>query len=474
MNKRFITGTFAAAALLLFASCQKENNLTNAGNDGKIQFTSSITGQITSRATGNSWDANDAIGIYMQASTGGTAHSDNKKYTTNGNGNFSAQGTDAITYPTDGSSVDFIAYYPYQPTLTSAIYKIDVSNQTNAAAIDFMYANNAKNFNKNSTSNPNLNFNHELTKVELTIKAGTGVSSVSGVTATFDGLNTTADFNLVTGALSNQGGPANIQAQVTDKLASVILLPIDDATNKTVTFGLPTGETYTWTLPNGTKFEKGKKYSYNIVLQNSAPPKAVAVGSAAITDWIDVSSPGDFNIDKNGSSTPGQTLTESQILSETFGNPVVTANTTIATFTNFDNKTPVIFSDEPANSSSIRTSGSAATAGFESWNNQNILFLAPGSTFKIEHINTAGYSKLKLTLDVASTALNQAYSLLKVKYNGTDFPVDPTVSTAKDRNPITLSFDLSNISASDAGTIEVSLTSGSGVRVDNITLKGSK
>jgi len=109
----------------------------------------------------------------------------NKQYvTTSGDGNFKAtSATEEISYPADGSNVDFIAYYPYQTTISNNVYPVNVSDQTQQNKIDFMYANNVTGANKN-TANAQLQFSHKLSKVNLTITAGKGVSTLSGLTVT--------------------------------------------------------------------------------------------------------------------------------------------------------------------------------------------------------------------------------------------------------------------------------------------------
>lgn len=488
MNRKLTKSALAAlaACVMVLNACKKDEKSVDFLNDGKVRFTSSINSEVATRATENAWDANDNIGVFMTSSVGNTALSGNKKYTTTGNGNFSAQGEDIISYPADGGDVNFVAYYPFQENLTGNIVKVDISSQANPAAIDLMYSNNAKNFNKNSAADPALEFNHQLAKVVLNIKAGTGLSSIDGVTASFEGMNTKADFDLNTGMLSAPSEPANIAARVsasgTDQMASVILLPVDDATGKTVTFSVPSGETYTWSLPTGTKFEKGKKYIYNIVLQNSAPPKVLVVGNASITNWVEVPSSGDINLTKNEGDTSTEPTNpqpaEQQIFMETFGGtPVVGTSTFVGNFTGFDSQAPVTFQDIPANSAGIRVGGGATGDFVSTWNGQNLLFLFPNKaiTVVISGINTTGVSNLKLSMDIARESKG-SYSDITVKYNGTVYPIDPSLPAATDRNPKNFTFDLSNAAAAATGSIEISVDASNTMlaRIDNISLKGLK
>jgi len=109
----------AMSVLALSSSCKKNHNpggevptATKA-----VTFTSSINGQIVTKAVNNKWDANDAIGVFMKTGTGLTnVLAANKSYTTNGDGEFKPSAADQnINYPETGS-VDFVAYYPYKAT----------------------------------------------------------------------------------------------------------------------------------------------------------------------------------------------------------------------------------------------------------------------------------------------------------------------------------------------------------------------
>lgn len=277
----------AVASLVFVGACKKEKETTPAGT---VSFTSSILGQTHTRVTGNSWDSGDAIGVFMKQGPGLTnVLAANRKYTTPGNGNFSGSGEDVISYPESGS-VDFIAYYPYQEILSGNVLSIDVTDQMNQQGIDVLYSANAVGLDKDSGT-PNLDFTHQLTKVELSVDVGSGTSNLDDLTVTFKNVHTTATMNLATGEISNAGSSSDIQAKVTaqgsTQFVEAILIP-DDFGLTEVVFTLPSG-TFTWTLPINTSFESGKKTTYNILIHSDMPHEPVAVvGEARIIDWITV------------------------------------------------------------------------------------------------------------------------------------------------------------------------------------------
>src|SRR5690606_30578999 len=166
-----------------------------------VQFTSTIAGNSTTRVSGNSWDKDDAIGVFMKQGTGlSNVIAGNKKYSTAGNGNFTATGDDIINYPNEGT-VDFVAYYPFKADLRDNSVAINVADQSNQSAIDVLYSNNATGFSKDSEI-AKLNFKHSLSKVEITVKAGPGVTNLDGLAVTYQNILSQTSLDLASGNLT--------------------------------------------------------------------------------------------------------------------------------------------------------------------------------------------------------------------------------------------------------------------------------
>lgn len=476
MKKNQLLG--AAVALLVFGhSCKNDayRDLVPEGN-GQVQFTSSIGGDVSTRVTGNKWDNNDAIGVFMkQGANLGSALAMNKKYTTAGNGNFSAEGADIINYPETGS-VDFIAYYPYAAGLTGTTLPVNVADQSNQAAIDILYSNNATGLSKTSGT-ANLAFKHQLAKVELNVKAGTGIPSVSGLSVAYNSVNTTATFDLATGAMTNLSGSQNLTAKTTaqtataSQLVEAIVIPGNYAA-KQVAFTVA-GSSFTWTLPASLQFEAGKKYTYDIVLQTEAGGNEVVVtGAATIEDWTTV--PGgsvNLGLDEQGGGeepeVPG-TGEEEEFFLETFGTELPGgARGRMGTYTGYDMKAPVTYADLYTESYvDIRTTGTMPPH----------IWMALGRTtgFRISGIDATGYSNLKLSYDVAANVGSASTAPIKVSINGVDKTVIATLG-ATSNTFSTLTTEV--IAPSDQLTIEFSSTATdnqAGYRVDNIKLVGTK
>lgn len=464
----------AMSVLALSSSCKKDHNpggevptATKA-----VTFTSSINGQIVTKAVNNKWDANDAIGVFMKTGTGLTnVLAANKSYTTNGDGEFKPSATDQnINYPETGS-VDFIAYYPYKASLSNNTYPVDLTNQSNQPAIDLLYSNNATGLSKTSTV-ANLSFSHQLAKIEFTVKNGYGVSDLTGLTAALNAVTTKADFDLATGILANPTQTADVAAKVTaqtgSSLVEAIVLPVADASGKVVTFTLPAGN-FTLTLPANTKFEAGKRYTYDIELRNGTAPTPVAVAlKATITDWTTVPS-GSYTVGQDAGTVTPPTGVETVLYTETFGTGTIvsTARPKIATYTGWSN--PSFTFTESFGNADLRTISTFP---------DNIHVWLPATKdvdLKIDNIPVSGYSSLKLKYDVAANSTSGAdANVIGVKVNGVTIAV-PSRTFSKTNEFSTI--ELSGITPQAINSIEFigsATTNTIGYRLDNVTIVGVK
>ena len=101
------------------------------GSEG-IVFTTAIQ----SRVSGNTWNANDEVGIYMMNAGSGieAATAQNKKYIAQTNGTLTAAPGNGIYLPESGN-VDFIAYYHYNTSVSGYKLADIVSDQSIPARI---------------------------------------------------------------------------------------------------------------------------------------------------------------------------------------------------------------------------------------------------------------------------------------------------------------------------------------------------
>lgn len=280
---------FIGMAALMMAACSNDENEPQV-NDGRVA--ASFAGGITlTRATTDAWEANDGIGIYMlehgtKTVADGAA---NREYvTTAGDGKFTPAGVEqTIYFPLDADEkVDFIAYYP-QTDLTGDIYKVDMSDQKTPADIDLLRSDNATGKNK-STNTVDLKFFHRLSRVEVELTAGEGVSDaeLAGMSITLDKQPVKADFNVLQNTLTAGQDLATLTLNTaTDgKTASAIILPQEGASGRGLKLTLKDNTVLTWPVEADRTFEQGKKTIFTITLKRTPVGTEVEV-NATIQPW---------------------------------------------------------------------------------------------------------------------------------------------------------------------------------------------
>lgn len=265
----------AACLLLLVGACESvvQDDAPQVLKETKVRFSSVVEGDVVTRATGTTWETNDRIGVFMKK-TGAALeagnivnNADNKPFVTpTGNGYFSPEGT-SLLYPTDGSSVDFIAYYPYIANeQTPYIYKVDVTNQSKPAAIDLLYADNLTNRNQESPMG-NLQFYHRLAKLIVNFTTTDG-TDLTNLTASLKGGKTRADFSLADGTLTvDDASGATVQMLRVGNAAEAIVLPAASTASIKLQLSL-NGKNLEVSLPaNITKLEGGSKYVCSVTVK---------------------------------------------------------------------------------------------------------------------------------------------------------------------------------------------------------------
>ncbi|MCI0922472.1 fimbrillin family protein [Sphingobacterium rhinopitheci] len=298
MRKQLLA--ISSIALLMLASCAKDNLNSEAqlpiSFDTKVKKASITTGASTT------WSVGDKIGIFMidNGTTTVSEGSNNREYVTANGTTFSPTSGQALYYPVSDSKVDFISYYPYNSSITAlGNYAVDVSSQSNLAAIDLLWvkSNNAgTGFNKTAGSNVPLNFDHKLSKLVILTNAGSGLDNNSlnwkNMAISIQGLNTKADFDLATGVLNNSNTKMNVSPFTTvggTKYESIVLpATFAQAGDLKITFTIGT-DTYVWTAQAGEQFEAGKEYTYSINIAKTA----VVLDNVNIVDWVTVSRAGE-------------------------------------------------------------------------------------------------------------------------------------------------------------------------------------
>lgn len=308
----------ALSTLALMSCTNNDDNSEWYGSEG-IVFTTAIQ----SRVSGNTWNANDEVGIYMMNAGSGieAATAQNKKYIAQTNGTLTAAPGNGIYLPESGN-VDFIAYYPYTTSVSGNKLAVNVSDQSNPAAIDLIYSNGTKGIEATTATTISLAFTHQLTKLTLNVTKDATVETLSGLNVTMKGISTEGEFNLADGTLTATAGTNNkdvamyIDAQGTTATATAIILPTAASTDQTslnLTFNL-NGQSFTHTISDASIFEKGTNVSFNANLSINNGKPVVTVGNATISNWTEKPG-GDINVDFDGGTQSGG---ETVVLDESF------------------------------------------------------------------------------------------------------------------------------------------------------------
>ena len=308
----------ALSTLALMSCTNNDDNSEWYGSEG-IVFTTAIQ----SRVSGNTWNANDEVGIYMMNAGSGieAATAQNKKYIAQTNGTLTAAPGNGIYLPESGN-VDFIAYYPYTTSVSGNKLAVNVSDQSNPAAIDLIYSNGTKGVAATTSTTIRLGFTHQLTKVTLNVTKDETIETLNGLGVNIKGISTEGEFNLADGTLTATAGTNNkdvamyIDAQGTTATATAIILPTAASTDQTslnLTFNL-NGQSFTHTISDASIFEKGKNVSFNANLSINNGKPVVTIGAATIEDWGEKLG-GDINVDFDGGTQPGG---ETVVLDESF------------------------------------------------------------------------------------------------------------------------------------------------------------
>ena len=275
------------------------------------------------------WESGDAIGIYMFDTEDKNVLNDalNVKYTTIGEGltvNFSSDPGIAIyDMPTN-----FVAYYPHATSAdvidaTAALYKVDISDQSNGiSAHDLMWAK-AANQSTESLLAGGLafTFHHQLVLLRVNI-TNENVSDVTSVTV--GGMNTTATFNLIDGTLSNIGTQKSVALQKKDNKSFIgIMLPTEELKNKLSLTILADGGKYQYTVPETSKIDKfvaGNEYTFDITVGKETSGE-VGGGSGSNTPWGDGG-----NEEGNGDK-----VSENEAIPADYAQKAITAETDLST-----------------------------------------------------------------------------------------------------------------------------------------------
>ena len=291
MKKKLLLLAVIASGTLFSCAFEEvlESTPSTPTSKTEVMFASSIlqSNSTYSRIIGETWEPDDAIGTYMLEKKNNSVvdGKSNIRYVTDRGGfigSFRAK-DNSMFFPENGREVRFMSYYPYNESIKGAIYKIDVTNQIPQSKLDFLYSfNTSATYNKNiETERVPMKFNHQLAKIFINVKNGAGLQGVDlmHMKVYLSGLSTNADFNLLTGKISNFSKSSPIYPSVLIAgggnvySAEAIVIPEPNISNAQIVFDMNNGnknkksDVYIWNLEKS--LEKGKRHTYNVTISNT-------------------------------------------------------------------------------------------------------------------------------------------------------------------------------------------------------------
>ncbi|NDV80597.1 fimbrillin family protein [Bacteroides sp. 51] len=269
---------------ILITGCNEKEDATDS-----TRVQARISAGIQTRAIDTNWEKNDRIGLHIfKTGTNDFAYNryNYQYYTPEGSSYFNPNGDDIIYYPLDGSSIDFIGYYPYDATMTEAcVCKADVSDQTSLSGIDLMTSERFTGANR-STPDVTIKFHHRLSKLIFKAFYKDKATELPIEKVVIKGMNTAATYNILTETLTVDGNSEKtLEATSRDtKKVEAIVMPRKPAEG--VTFLITSGGSeFTAHLSEEQEFKSGFKYTFNLILddEHGSAPTIKAI----IQEWID-------------------------------------------------------------------------------------------------------------------------------------------------------------------------------------------
>ena len=278
---------FASIIVLAFASCSKTGEeMTNESRLMRFE-----SGEISTKVTGNAFDSEDAIGIFVVETSKALQISGNHANNVRASFNGSQWSTSSAIYWPDGSC-DVYAYYPYQAlpsSITADSFSVQADQSSGIGSSDFLWAKASdKAYDSN---NPDvsvaLNFKHQLSKVKVVLQKGSDYVGDWPEDATFYIHSTVPEgtIDYTTGSVTKDKY-ASAQTitchKVNDYTYEGIVIPQRISSRTPLVEMVSKGVSY---LAEGTfNFKPGVVHTFTVTLNTSTESIRIDIGGD-IEDW---------------------------------------------------------------------------------------------------------------------------------------------------------------------------------------------
>lgn len=286
-----------AAIALTFTACSNDNDITtnNEGKDTPISLSVGVGNlSVVTRAENTTTLTDGELGLYItkngEKNVLGKYLCNNAKFTYSNSG-----WTCGTTYywAADNATIDYVAYHPYQLSISGNFISWDVTNQS-SGNLDLLYEN-ATGVANNDNHSIAITLGHVCSKLVVNVsKLGSEIASGTTISSIkIGGLKAKGNFYLF--ADSNNGheagswvpdvNPADINMKsitantVIPATYEAILIPQKDAF--TLTIRLNNNSEYQLSVPEQT-FAAGTCYTLTIQVGQDK----VTIGNITQTDWV--------------------------------------------------------------------------------------------------------------------------------------------------------------------------------------------
>lgn len=281
---------FLLAAVAIAMTACNNDDITN-DDPVAAQISATIGAGGTTRASNNSWDIDDKIGITMSG-----RYFNIEYITKSGDGDFEGS---PIYFKNKREPVTLTAYYPFTNIEDESLSEIegfttaDFQKSAKQRKIDYLFA--KKENVTGEQPKVKFEFSHKMSQLTFVFKNGSGADVNQIKTFTIEGLVHAGTFNVADGVCSvkSDAEAENLNIDLTDvkvvsekEVAPLIVFP-QSVADKTVMMKITDseGQDYACTLSfENNRIEAGNNYKWTIIVNKTS----ISVEESEINDWSTV------------------------------------------------------------------------------------------------------------------------------------------------------------------------------------------
>lgn len=274
------TGLFLSVLLAIaFTGCSNVDEYATS-NDLPILLSTGEVVQTKASSIGAQLPQGQKVGVYFSEDATGNptvAYEPNLHYTSDGNGGLSGK----IQYFPAGNGIKISAYHPYNADSANEYtftVSADQTTDANVYASDLLYC---PEFSQARTTDQiKLTFGHKLSQFIYELSSGTGSPDLTDAQVTLLAINTSVNFNRITGVLGNCFNPQDVKLNAEGKGGIIVPQTIPSGT-RLVKIVLKDGSEMFYTTESVITFEPNKSLKLKLQVNKS---EALGMG-AEVGEW---------------------------------------------------------------------------------------------------------------------------------------------------------------------------------------------